>query len=104
MRQNPQSNLFSQFNQQGFGTLGQQQATQQQPRQFGSIAELNAALAAQRKAQEARKPKPVDKPTRIAEIEHELDICRGIIPTPKGYKVDTSKVKSLVAELKQLQA
>ena len=99
--------LLAQFNvnvngQQGIGS----QKIGGQPGQklpFTNLAELNAHLTAQRKAQEAAKPKPVDKPARIKEIENELDIIRGVVPTPKGYKIDTASVKSLRAELKELQ-
>lgn len=40
--------------------------------------------------------------TRIAAIEHELDIIRGRIPTPKGYVVNPLRIKELMTELKQL--
>lgn len=49
-----------------------------------------------------RKPK-VSKEERIRQIEHELDIIRGIQPTPKGYIINPSKVKSLMAELRDLK-
>lgn len=71
---------------------------------FASLGELNAALGAKRKAEEAAKPKPVDRPKRIKEIEAELDIIRGVVPTPKGYTIDKTRIRSLLAELKELQA
>lgn len=39
---------------------------------------------------------------RIREINNELDIIRGIVPTPKGYKVDLKRAKELMVELKRL--
>lgn len=38
---------------------------------------------------------------RIEQIDNELDIIRGIIPTPKGYKIDKNKIKSLLKERKE---
>jgi hypothetical protein len=46
---------------------------------------------------------PVDPKTRIAEIDKELDIIRGRIPTPKGYKIDARKAKALMAERAELE-
>lgn len=68
---------------------------------FGSLSEINAALDKLK----ASKPKPkiVDKAARIQEIETELDIIRGRVPTPKGYTIDPDKVKTLVKELKELR-
>lgn len=40
---------------------------------------------------------------RVREIEKELDIIRGRVPTPIGYKIDKSKVKTLMAELQNLR-
>jgi hypothetical protein len=40
---------------------------------------------------------------RYTEIEKELDILRGRIPTPPGYIIDKSKAKSLMAELKKIK-
>lgn len=71
---------------------------------FRNLEELRHALDAQRRAQEAAKPKPVDPIQRINDIEDELDICRGVKPTPAGYRVDPGKVKALMTELKQLRA
>lgn len=48
------------------------------------------------------KPKPVDKVTRMAQIEVELNIIKGITPTPRGYKIDKTNIKILIKELKQL--
>lgn len=74
------------------------------PPKWSNIAEMNAALAAKKKAQANRAPpKPIDKAARIKTIEDELDIIRGRVPTPKGFKVDASRVKDLMLELKQLQ-
>ncbi len=39
---------------------------------------------------------------RIAEINKELDIIRGVVPTPKGYTINLSRAKELMAELKRL--
>jgi hypothetical protein len=49
------------------------------------------------------KPKPVDPGTRIKEIDEELDIIRGVRPTPKGYKIDPRRVKVLMIERAKLQ-
>jgi hypothetical protein len=48
----------------------------------------------------AKQPSPVN---RRQEIERELDIIRGRVPTPKGYRVDSLRVKRLMQELKQLE-
>ena len=39
---------------------------------------------------------------RINKINAELDILRGRVPTPKGYKIDINRAKELMAELKEL--
>lgn len=67
---------------------------------WGSVEEMLADL---NKLPKTPKAKPIDKATRIQEIETELDIIRGRVPTPKGYKVDASKVKSLMIELRELK-
>jgi hypothetical protein len=54
-------------------------------------------------AQPARKPLLQDPKARMAEINKELDIIRGVVPTPKGYKVDARKVKALMTELSELE-
>lgn len=41
---------------------------------------------------------------RIREINKELDIIRGVVPTPKGYKIDLQRAKDLMSELKKLLA
>lgn len=41
---------------------------------------------------------------RIQDINDELDVIRGRVPTPKGYKVDLDRARNLMAELKQLMA
>lgn len=41
-------------------------------------------------------------PATKAEIEAELDIIRGRVPTPKGYKVDKGRTKLLMTRLKEL--
>lgn len=93
---------FAGFSQGQQGIGGQRIGGQVPPWQ--NLAQMNAALAAQRAREAANKPKPVDKPTRIKEIEAELDIIRGRVPTPKGYTINKSKVRSLLIELKELQA
>jgi hypothetical protein len=40
----------------------------------------------------------------IAEIEQELDIIRGVVPTPTGYSTTPDQVKDLMAELKSLRS
>jgi len=39
---------------------------------------------------------------RISEINAELDILRGRVPTPKGYNIDINRAKELMTELKEL--
>ena len=39
---------------------------------------------------------------RIIEINNELDIIRGVVPTPKGYIINVKKAKDLMEELKAL--
>lgn len=46
--------------------------------------------------------KPIDPTVRLKEIDHELDIIRGRVETPKGYSITPDKVKILLAERKQL--
>lgn len=54
-------------------------------------------------AQTRRPAQPIVNPdVRRREIEHELEIIKGIIPTPKGYTITTSKAKALVVELREL--
>jgi hypothetical protein len=48
------------------------------------------------------KKTPVTKETRIKQINEELDIIRGRVPTPKNYTVNPLRAKALMAELKQL--
>jgi hypothetical protein len=67
---------------------------------FSSLAQLNAALQKQR---QAKKAKPVDKKQRRAQIERELDIIRGVVPTPTGYRVEPGKIKALMKELNNLE-
>jgi hypothetical protein len=45
---------------------------------------------------------PVNKETRVKQINEELDILRGRVPTPPNYKVDPLRAKALMKELKQL--
>lgn len=47
-------------------------------------------------------PRAIDKAARRKEIEAELDIVRGIVPTPKGYKVDQRHIKAIMIELRGL--
>lgn len=65
---------------------------------------IDAMMADLAKQKAAAKPKPVDPVARRAEIEAELDIIRGRVPTPKGYKVDPLRAKKLMQELNQLAA
>lgn len=46
---------------------------------------------------------PPDPKTRIAEIDKELDIIRGRVPTPKGYKINPRKAKALMTERAELE-
>lgn len=98
-------NAFQGFDanpQQGIG--GQTLGGQGTRPKWSSIEEMNAALTAQRKAQEAARPKPVDKAARLQEIEHELDIIRGVVPTPRGYTIDKAKIRGLIKELEGLKS
>lgn len=45
---------------------------------------------------------PVDVRERIVAINEELDIIRGRVPTPKGYKVNVRHAKALMDELNKL--
>lgn len=47
-------------------------------------------------------PIATDPKARRDQINKELDIVRGVVPTPKGYKVDPLRAKALMAELKKL--
>lgn len=69
------------------------------PPKWSNLAEMNAYIKAH---PPAAKPRTRSPETRRAEIEHELDIIRGRIPTPKGYSIDPGRIKELVQELKQL--
>jgi hypothetical protein len=42
------------------------------------------------------------KAKRIEEINAELDILRGVVPTPANYNFEPSRAKELMAELKRL--
>lgn len=69
---------------------------------FANLNQMNEALK-QKRAQTINKPKTtIDPAARRKEIERELDIIRGRIPTPKGYSVNPSRVKDLMLELKKL--
>jgi hypothetical protein len=70
------------------------------PPRFSSIEELNQALHKQKVVRPAT-PK-VSPEVRKKEIEDELDIIRGVVPTPRGYKVNPLRIKQLMAELSQL--
>jgi hypothetical protein len=39
---------------------------------------------------------------RISEINEELDIIKGRVPTPKGYTINKTRAKLLMAELQRL--
>lgn len=45
---------------------------------------------------------PIDPAVRLKQIDHELDIIKGRVSTPKGYKTSPGIVKSLIAERKVL--
>lgn len=81
--------------------LGMTDATQAAERpipQWHSLAEMNQDLQKVRERIPA-KPDPVK---RKADIETELDIIRGRVPTPPGYIVDPLRTKKLMQELKAL--
>lgn len=86
----------------GSQKIGQDPGPRTAPK-WGSIDEMMRDLKNLPKHQPKPAPPVKDKASRIQEIEDELDIIRGVKPTPKGYKVDPSKVKSLMTELKQLK-
>lgn len=50
-----------------------------------------------------KRTETLTKEQRIRQIERELDILRGRIPTPKGYKVDKQRSKGLMKELRELK-
>jgi hypothetical protein len=89
---------------QGFGTNVNENKNRNNAKKFASLADMNAALAAQRAA--AAKPRPappvINKDARLKQVEHELDIIRGVVPTPRGYKIDKSHVKELLSERNEL--
>lgn len=70
------------------------QSQQQQANYFGSQQQYRAAP----KAETVEK----DPIKRRKQINDELDIIRGVIPTPKGYTIDPRRAKALMVELKQL--
>lgn len=70
------------------------------PPKWKSVDDMMAALKTQKVAQAP--PKPMDPVARRKEIETELDIIRGRVPTPKGYTINPLRVKKLMQELKQL--
>lgn len=47
---------------------------------------------------------PISREERIHQIEQELDIIRGRVPTPQGYVVNIGRAKELMIELKRLQS
>jgi hypothetical protein len=70
---------------------------------FKTLDELDATLDKQRREQAQKAAKEqVDPAQRIKEIEDELDVIRGVKPTPRGCVVDRSKVRQLVKEREQL--
>ena len=72
---------------------------------FRTLDELNAALDEQRREQAKKAAATkVDPKQRMKEIEDELDIIRGVVPTPAGYTVDRRNVRRLVRELQELKA
>lgn len=66
---------------------------------WNNLAEMNAYLRAH---PPKPRPKPKSPAQRKLEIERELDIIRGRVPTPKGYKIDPRKIKSLMQEYRSL--
>jgi hypothetical protein len=48
-------------------------------------------------------PQPPAIPESIEEIERELDIIRGAVPTPEGYVVNKAKAKVLMRRLAELR-
>jgi hypothetical protein len=77
----------------------QQNAFQNQLGTLGGLRGIRGAGLAYKPP----KPLPPDPKVRIAEIDKELDIIRGIIPTPKGYKIDPRKAKALMVERAELE-
>lgn len=93
----------------GFPPLGgRAKQPQDPPNQYNgywrNLADMNRDLAARR--EQVRKGRPikpaVNADVRRKQIHDELDIIRGRVPTPAGYKVDPLRVKELMRELKSL--
>jgi hypothetical protein len=84
----------------GRSSFYQQQRTKTPKNPFEDLFR-EAYTAAGTKTAEPKKA--VDPKVRRVEIERELDIIRGVSPTPKGYKVDPRKAKALMIELKELE-
>lgn len=82
---------------------GATRPVQEAPPKWNTIQEMMAYMKAHPPTGKTKPAVPKKDPEyRRREIEYELDIIRGRVPTPPGYQVDTSKVKDLMAELKQL--
>ena len=88
-------NLFG-----NIGNLGDWQANGQ--RLGGSGSQYQPSQAFATRVAERPAPPVINPEARRAEIEEELDIIRGRIPTPKGYRVDPSRIKALMLELREL--
>jgi hypothetical protein len=86
----------------GRSSFYQQQQTKTPKNPFADLFEEAHRKSTGTEYPKAKK-KTVDPKVRRAEIERELDIIRGVSPTPKGYKVDPRKAKALMIELKELE-
>jgi hypothetical protein len=73
---------------------------QPQQRRWNSTDEMMRYLNKKRQEEDAR-PKP--KPS-LKEIDEELDITRGVKPTPDGYTVKPERIKELMKQRKELAA
>lgn len=49
-------------------------------------------------------PEQFTSDARIKKINQELDILRGVVPTPPGYSADPDRARELMTELRKLVA
>jgi hypothetical protein len=68
----------------------------------GGQAQTLQQLVNQARAARAQANVATDPVARKKQINDELDIIRGVVPTPPRYKVDPLRAKALMTELKQL--
>lgn len=69
-------------------------------RAFDRLQEEVNRMQGSRTAQ--REPIATSPIERREQINRELDIIRGVVPTPPGYVIDTRRIKALMTELNKL--